>query len=408
MLHDFDEFLGKLKGVVDCGNGRGLAVCPCNDSHELTFAVGHERQLVVRCDPRHLEDTACTTNEIMRRVGVDPLTLQPWRNREMAGANERPTEEAVHQYYDQDSNGKWYLAYEVLRLRFADGSKNMPQRVPNPQYDPKKRAGQNNKQHIYGLNGQRPVLYRVKQLREGLKAGPTRWVFVQEGEVKVEMCHDLGLLSTCCPMGASKWNQPWYKTELQGANVIVIPDEDKTRPDGTAAGLEHAKQVVRDLFGTAATVRIVRVPEPEFGGYGFEDWRKQKGDKATTTKALMELVNSFSNITDLKQLDALKPFAFPVKEEAPASPPPPPAQPAAAAPASTPPGNVNDTLVELAGLIKALNASSPAPRSVWEWFGEIECAKRKFDRVLDAANPSLVRELGMNLAAAIVRGVKSG
>jgi hypothetical protein len=324
----YEGFLSRLTAVEDHGNCRGRATCPCDERHDLWLAVGHDRQLFTRCCPRDTEDRPCTAAAVMARVGLDLRYLNPdWRENTMAGRNDKgkPKLEATHGYWDQDSTGKWYLSYEVLKRRYADGSKEMPQRRPNPDYDGSKPEGDGNPKHVYNLKGVRPVLFRMKELRESLAKTPDRWVFIQEGEVKVDIARTLNLLSTCCPMGALKWNQPYYKEELRGKNVVIVPDEDLAdATSGLARGLEHAKQVARDLIGVAARVKIIRLPDPEYPGWGFENWRFRFGQAKPddVRKALTELVNAAATITDPKQLDEFKPHPFPPAEVSP--PPVPP------------------------------------------------------------------------------------
>ncbi len=65
-------------------------------------------------------------------------------------------------------------------------------------------------------------------------------------------------MATTNPMRAGKWRDH-YSDSLEGANVLVVPDNDK-------AGKEHACRVAESLQGKAASVKILKLPDlPEEG-----------------------------------------------------------------------------------------------------------------------------------------------
>jgi len=54
-------------------------------------------------------------------------------------------------------------------------------------------------------------------------------------------------------MGAGQWKSA-YSELLRGKRVVICPDND-------LAGKQHMKQIVRDLSGKAAEIRIMNIPE---------------------------------------------------------------------------------------------------------------------------------------------------
>lgn len=441
-MRTYREFVGRLSGVQDFGNGRGRACCPIHgDVAELWLAVGHEDQLIIRCYPRHSKTEPCTVADVVGRVGLDLRYLYPDWESKVGAVRKEPTKpkgsddmaarktegqytlEATHKYEDVDGKGVWRVVFEVLKKRYADGSKDMPQRRPNPNYNRQIPASKENPEWLWNLEGVRPVLYRMKELRAGLKEKRERWVFILEGEVKVDTARALGLLATCNPGGVLKWHHAWYKEELRGCNVVIVPDEDAADPtSGLARGLEHAKQVARDLLPVANQVKLMRVPNPEWPGWDFANWRGKQAGKVDEVKLLIKgMIDSAATMTP-ELLDGLKPFPFPPEVgkggkavgtvppaatapaaavEPPKSEEKPAATPAAAKPAVAGSGPI----VELEGYVRALNAASPAPRSAFEWLGEITAAKARFDKVFDVSNPAVIREAALALSAAIMRGV---
>ena len=109
---------------------------------------------------------------------------------------------------------------------------------------------------IYSLEGVRRVLYRLPALIAAIAAGKTVWITEGEKDADALIAH--GLVATCNPMGAGKW-QPEYSEALTGANIVLLPDNDK-------AGRDHVQQIAESVHSVAGRVRIVILPGlPEKG-----------------------------------------------------------------------------------------------------------------------------------------------
>ncbi len=133
------------------------------------------------------------------------------------------------------------------------------------------------------LAGVQRVIYRLPQVIAGVAAGEV--IFVAEGEKGVHALVDLGLVATCSPGGACKWQRD-YSPALQGADVVVLVDND-------AAGEQHGIQVVQRLDGIATRVRVLRLPE--LGpGEDIVDWVAAGG----TQEALLVLVEALAPESD--------------------------------------------------------------------------------------------------------------
>ena len=74
-------------------------------------------------------------------------------------------------------------------------------------------------------------------------------VFIVEGEKDVDNLAHRKVPATTCPGGAGKWRDE-YNESLRGADVVLIPDNDK-------AGRDHVDQVGRALTGIAKRVFIL-------------------------------------------------------------------------------------------------------------------------------------------------------
>ena len=140
---------------------------------------------------------------------------------------------------------------------------------------------------IWNLDGVRRVPYRLPEL---LRSSMQDWVFIVEGEKDVDRLCELGFTATTNPGGACKWLAE-YNRFFAGRLVVVLPDNDD-------AGKKHGEQVVCSLYGTAAQVRLIKLPGlPEKGD--VSDWLDIKGN---TAAKLLELIDRTEKYTPSAQL----------------------------------------------------------------------------------------------------------
>lgn len=102
----------------------------------------------------------------------------------------------------------------------------------------------------WGLEGVETVPYRLPRIRAAAEAGAR--VFVVEGEKDVHALEALGLTATTGPLGALQWTET-HAEGLRGAEVVVIPDADRT-------GRLHAARVIATLRGRARSVSLLLLP----------------------------------------------------------------------------------------------------------------------------------------------------
>jgi RNA binding exosome subunit len=146
----------------------------------------------------------------------------------------------VAEYDYPDENGE--VLFQAVRL---DPKDFRQRRKPRPEDDPSKIKGG----WVWSLEGVRRVPYRLPELLEGVSMGHP--VYIAEGEKGVEALARLGVIATCSPMGAGKWRDE-YNEHLAGADVVILPDNDKP-------GEDHADMVAKSLKGVAAQVTVLRL-----------------------------------------------------------------------------------------------------------------------------------------------------
>ena len=99
---------------------------------------------------------------------------------------------------------------------------------------------------LYSLGKTERPLYRLSEVGEAIAAG--RRVFVVEGEKDADNLAALGFVATCNDGGAGSWQQQ-HTDALEGARVVLIPDNDAT-------GRAHARAVAEALAGVADSVVV--------------------------------------------------------------------------------------------------------------------------------------------------------
>jgi hypothetical protein len=257
--------------------GYGSARCPAHDDAHPSLSVkdGAEGKLLVHCHAGCSQDdvvAALKDRELWPAAGWPELAVvpssfgaAPSRN----GSGEiRPEIIATYDYLDETGG----LLFQAVR--YSDKT-----------FRGRRRNGAG---WVYRLDDARRVLYRMPEL---LVADPARFVFAVEGEKDADRLASLGLVATTNPHGAGKW-RPEYGDVLRGRRVVVLPDND---PVGRA----HARDVVADLLGKAAEVRLLELPGlPEHGD--VSDWL----DAGGTRPALEELVRELPALREVPDMGA--------------------------------------------------------------------------------------------------------
>src|SRR5215204_2054758 len=112
-----------------------------------------------------------------------------------------------------------------------------------------------------GLGGMAQVLYNLPELMDGVRAGAL--IFHPEGPKDVETARErLGVVATTSG-GTNSWRSS-YREHYIGADVVIIPDNDKP-------GRKYANEVAQDIAAVARSVNVVKLPGLEEGG-DLTDW----------------------------------------------------------------------------------------------------------------------------------------
>jgi hypothetical protein len=167
--------------------------------------------------------------------------------RRKSGQNSR----IVRTYDYTDERGE--LLYQTVRFE----PKDFRQRCPNG------RGGWE-----WTLQGVRRVPYRLPELLAADRSETVLWC---EGEKDTDTGREMSFTATTNAGGAKSW-RPEYAEHLRGRRVAVLPHNDK---DGRAL----AERVARDLYGKAASVKVVELPGVPARGGDLADYRDGGGTR---------------------------------------------------------------------------------------------------------------------------------
>lgn len=232
-----EDLLGRLSGVK-AGNGEGevTARCPAHDDHRNSLSIGQKNgKLLVHCH------AGCPLESIVQAIGIKVSDLFTERR--------KPKGKIVATYDYTDEAGR--LLYQAVRM------------------DPKdfrQRKSDGNGGWVWKLGNVRRVLYRLPKVIEAVTAGKT--IFIPEGEKDVHTLETIGLTATTNAGGAGKWREE-YSRALQGAAVVILPDNDEP-------GRSHAEAAANSLTGLAASVRVLDLPGLPLKG-DVSDWLRNGG-----------------------------------------------------------------------------------------------------------------------------------
>jgi hypothetical protein len=230
-LKHTDEFLSRLKGVTETGNG-WEARCPCrNDDDNPSLSISEDDRtgnILVTCH----RGSPCSSKEICEAMGVTQAALFPPQKR---------TKEKLELVKSYDyTNEQGELLFQKLRYVDGSGKKTFRQRKPDG------RGGWE-----YSLGDTPKVLYNLPLVVKAVADGYPIWVV--EGEKDADTLVDMGIIATTMPGGAGKWLQI-HTDALTGGTVVVVADNDEP-------GIAHAKAVTEELVKAGCDVSAWRTPQ---------------------------------------------------------------------------------------------------------------------------------------------------
>lgn len=216
--------LGKFNSTA----GGFVAPCPAHEDRNpsLSISDGKDGKVLVHCH------AGCDQQAVIDALKSRNLWPEAEERKEQPKKRGRPklTEVAHYDYADPETGE---VKLQVVRYE----PKTFKQRRPDGRG---------------GWSWSVPATERILFNLPAVVQNAGKAVCVVEGEKDVLALAKIGIVATCNPGGAGKW-QSNYTDALMGRDVLILPDNDE-------AGEKHAEVVARSLYGRAKAVRIIRLP----------------------------------------------------------------------------------------------------------------------------------------------------
>lgn len=181
-------------------------------------------------------------HEIAYQFGVSKTELfyEQYRtggNEKKSKKGRKPKGKLVTTYPYHAASGE--LLYRIARYETEDGKKDF-----RAQSQGKDGEWKNT------IRGIERVLYRLPEL---IAADKSEFVYIVEGEKKVDALRELGFVATCNPGGAGKWRAE-FNQYLKDRNLVPMPDEGE-------AGESHVATIAEQNAEYATSLRVLRLPD---------------------------------------------------------------------------------------------------------------------------------------------------
>ncbi|MBS3999161.1 MAG: hypothetical protein KGZ71_01620 [Desulfobulbaceae bacterium] len=272
----FDSVLSKFKKSQ---TEKDKYTCPAHDDGTASLSITEESDgtILLYCH------AGCETKSILDAVGLTfkDLFIDAPKGKQLI---------ATYDYTDE----KGVLAHRTYRY-LDKGKKTFMQ------------SAFKGGQEIWTLKGVKLYPYNLVSI---LKANPNcDDIYIVEGEKDADNLIKRGVIATTSPMGAGKWKKS-YNEYFRNQNVVIIPDNDE-------AGLNHAKDIIKNLQDIAYSIRLIELdslnPKEDvsdwLNNHTVEELKIIAGNARTyhedvkSMKTLKERVKGFSD-NDLEEIQA--------------------------------------------------------------------------------------------------------
>jgi hypothetical protein len=261
--------------VVDLLHGQGsrhktisdsriMFQCPAHDDNNPSLEVIDKGgKTILACYAN------CQTDDVLTALGLSMSDLFDGELTPQARSSHMGT--LVRSYLYEKINGDpWYWVDRYF-------PKDFRQRLPGvePVRDLADREAI--RRLGFGKGGRPPIVYHAPKVWRAMqKGGAVVWWL--DGEKDVERAEKDGLVATCAP-GFAKWDQKYAEFLKGAAEIVMVVDQDKEKPDGNLGAGQQAAIAAR--LGFRAVGLKVRVVKPAAGkdysdhrdaGHGVDDF----------------------------------------------------------------------------------------------------------------------------------------
>lgn len=277
---NINELLPYFQGVKQTKQGSYQARCPAHDDKTASLTISIIDNKILLHD-----HAGCQTADILAQIGLNmkdlfynignghrgPAKVIPFEPQARLPEPKKPAKVFTREQIERDQ-------FTVALYDYTDATGKLAyiiQKKKGKEYSVYASIGDG--KFVTGLNGGAKYLYNLPEVIEAVKAGMP--IYIPEGEKDCETLRKLGLVATTNPFGAkSKWLSS-YNEYLKGADIILLPDNDKP-------GRDHVKEIKDSLAGIARSIRVVNLPDLA-EKQDITDWI-EKGGTMAQLKALVD------------------------------------------------------------------------------------------------------------------------
>ncbi|MFC2018696.1 hypothetical protein ACFLU4_01900 [Chloroflexota bacterium] len=226
------DVLNRLSNVKTAGDGKWTADCPVpghkTPRYHLSIRDVGDKALV-QCFGNHNHDYRA----VCENLGLDTLIYGSNSHKPKTTPEKRLADTFSYEY----EKGK--EAYQIRRYDLGNRDKTF------------EAWHWNGSTYVKGMGDykDKPILYHLPEISEWIAVG--KRIYLPEGELKVDCIISRGGAASTSPFGAgrNKW-QPQYSKALAGAEIIVLPDNDK--PGG-----DFAYDKAASLYGIVRSIKVL-------------------------------------------------------------------------------------------------------------------------------------------------------
>ena len=291
LKENFNRIVALTESRSNGGRAQYVGKCPAHDDKNPSLSLTlREDRILVKCHSGCSFEQICHAmgikeSEMSKSAGNDNKTKKDSSKKKNTA---RLNSEGKVQFYSSKHKKR---VNEIARYNYhkADGTDAFYVIRSEPKdFRPMKPNGQ------MGLEGVERVPYRLPELLQGIKDSKT--LLLLEGEKDANRATGMGFVATTFLGGAGKWRDE-YREYFQGADVVLVPDNDQP-------GIKGMQDIAEQLHGTADKVRMLKLPglgeREDKHGKDFSDWADIDGNEQ---KKLNELISEAPEWSPLEVLD---------------------------------------------------------------------------------------------------------
>lgn len=234
----FDALVNHGSTSRDVRDKHAMFQCPAHPDNNPSLGIDdHGDRVMVRCY------AGCHTDDVVKALGLELSDLfdgdlKTFENRG----------QLVRSYLYERANGDpWFYVDRYFPKTFR-------QRLPG--VDPVASLSDRQDATRLGLRGRPPIIYHAPRIHRALAKGDAV-VWWLDGEKDVETAERHGLVATC-PPGFAKWDPKYAEFLKDAAEIVMVVDQDKEKPDGRlGSGQQNAITARLGFRSVGLKVRVV-------------------------------------------------------------------------------------------------------------------------------------------------------